>query len=64
MADYNTIYTARRKGNELFGGFIEGLVRNMSEQGWLRLANLYIAGKLLPLRYPRPKSKGTKNLHP
>ena len=45
LADYNAIYTASWKANELFGGFIEGLVNNMSEQGWLRLAILYIAGQ-------------------
>ena len=45
LADYNAIYTASWKANEIFGEFIEGLVTNMSGQGWLRLAILYIAGQ-------------------
>lgn len=45
MTDYNTAYKASWKANELFGGFIEGLVRGLSEPGWLRLAILYIDGQ-------------------
>ena len=45
LADYNAIYTASWKANEIFGGFIQGLLASMSEQGWLRLAILYIAGQ-------------------
>ena len=45
LDDYNAIYTASWKANEIFDGFIHGLVASMSEQGWLRLAILYIAGQ-------------------
>jgi hypothetical protein len=42
MADYNAVYNRSWKANELYGGFIEGLVCGLSEQGWLRLAILYV----------------------
>lgn len=42
MADYNTVYTASWKVNEVFEEFIEGLAERFSEAGWLRLAVLYI----------------------
>ena len=45
LVDYNAIYTASWKANEVFGEFVEGLVSHMSAQGWLRLAILYIAGQ-------------------
>ena len=45
LADYNAIYTASWKANEIFGGFIQGLLASLSEQGWLRLAILYNAGQ-------------------
>ena len=42
IADYNAVYQASWKANELFEGFIEGLAHSLSEPGWLRLAILYI----------------------
>jgi hypothetical protein len=42
MADYNAVYQRSWKAGELYGDFIEGLVRGLSEQGWLRLAILYV----------------------
>lgn len=42
MADYNTVYAASWKVNELFGEVIEGLALSLSKRGWLRLAILYI----------------------
>lgn len=45
LADYNAIYRVSWKGHELFGGFIESLLRRLSEPGWLRLAILYIEGQ-------------------
>ena len=45
IADYNTVYKASWKANELFGGFIGGLASSLSDQGWLRLAILYIEDK-------------------
>ena len=45
MADYNTAYNASWKARELFDDFIEGLAERLSDQGWLRLAILYIEEK-------------------
>lgn len=42
MADYNTVYQRSWKARELYGEFVEGLVRRLSAQGWLRLAILYV----------------------
>jgi len=42
MADYNAVYTASWKANEVFEDFVKGLVERFSEAGWLRLAILYI----------------------
>ncbi|MFN2348108.1 MAG: GNAT family N-acetyltransferase [Thioalkalivibrio sp.] len=42
MADYNAIYRRSWKATELYGDFVEGLVCGLSEQGWLRLAILYV----------------------
>jgi hypothetical protein len=42
LADYNTVYQASWKANEVFDSFIEGLAKKLSETGWLRLAILYI----------------------
>lgn len=44
-ADYNAIYQASWKANELIEGFLERLLKNMSASGWLRLAILYISGR-------------------
>lgn len=41
MADYNAVYHKSWKANELYGDFVDGLVRGFSRQGWLRLAILY-----------------------
>ncbi|MCW8827429.1 MAG: GNAT family N-acetyltransferase [Gammaproteobacteria bacterium] len=43
--DYNAVYNKSWKANELYGEFIEGLAYRLAEQGWLRLAILYIGGK-------------------
>lgn len=45
LADYNTVYTASWKANEVFEPFVEGLARRFSQQGWLRLAVLYIGNR-------------------
>jgi hypothetical protein len=45
MVDYNAIYQASWKANELFGGLMDGLVTRLSKQGWSRLAILYIEGQ-------------------
>jgi hypothetical protein len=45
IADYNAIYQTSWKANELFQGFVEGMVNSFSKQGWLRLAILYIEGQ-------------------
>lgn len=45
MADYHAVYNASWKANEQFGGFVDGLARSFSTQGWLRLAVLYIEEK-------------------
>lgn len=42
LADYNAVYTASWKANELFGPFTQGLAERLSQCGWLRLAVLYI----------------------
>ena len=42
MADYHAVYSRSWKANELYGDFIEGLARGLSEQGWLRLAILHV----------------------
>lgn len=41
MEDYHAVYNKSWKANELYGDFVEGLARNLSQQGWLRLAILY-----------------------
>ena len=45
LADYHAIYNASWKARELFGDFVDGLARRLADEGWLRLAVLYIAGK-------------------
>jgi hypothetical protein len=45
MEDYNAIYQASWKANELFGGLMDGLATRLSKQGWSRLAILYIEGQ-------------------
>jgi hypothetical protein len=40
--DYHTVYNASWKAHEQFVGFIDGLAKTFSKQGWLRLAILYI----------------------
>ena len=42
MADYNAVYAASWKANELHEDFINGLATNLSQAGWLRLAILYV----------------------
>ncbi|MCG7899459.1 MAG: GNAT family N-acetyltransferase [Candidatus Thiodiazotropha weberae] len=42
LADYRAVYDASWKANEVFEPFVEGLAKNLSESGWLRLAILYI----------------------
>ncbi len=45
IADFNAVYRASWKANELFGRFVEGLACSLSKPGWLRLAILYIEGQ-------------------
>ena len=45
LEDYNTVYRASWKANELYQGFIEGLAESVTDPGWLRLAILYIDDK-------------------
>ena len=45
MGDYNRIYSASWKAEEPHGEFIEVLVNSLAEQGWTRLAILYIDGQ-------------------
>lgn len=42
LTDYNAVYTASWKANEIFEPFIQGLAEHFSKEGWLRLAVLYI----------------------
>ncbi|MFU8837818.1 MAG: GNAT family N-acetyltransferase [Thiohalomonadaceae bacterium] len=42
LQDYDAVYQKSWKANELYGEFIEGLTQQLAEQGWLRLAILYI----------------------
>ena len=42
LVDYNAVYRASWKANELYEDFIEGLALSFSDPGWLRLAILYI----------------------
>lgn len=42
LADYNAVYSASWKANELFEPFINGLAERLARAGWLRLAILYI----------------------
>ena len=42
LQDYDTVYQKSWKANELYGEFIQGLAYRLAEQGWLRLAILYI----------------------
>lgn len=44
IKDYKAVYKASWKANETVPGFVEGLARNFSDTGWLRLAILYIGG--------------------
>ncbi len=45
MVDYHTVYDASWKAKEQFVGFVEGLAEQFSQQGWLRLAILYVDKK-------------------
>ncbi len=40
-----TCQSVHKAANEQFGGFVDGLARSFSTQGWLRLAVLYIEEK-------------------
>ncbi|OOG23051.1 GNAT family N-acetyltransferase [Thioalkalivibrio denitrificans] len=51
MADYHAVYRRSWKANELYGDFIEGLARGLSEQGWLRLAILYVEGRPIAAQF-------------
>jgi len=42
IADYFAIYNASWKAHELFSDFLQRLVHNFAQAGWLRLAILYI----------------------
>ena len=42
MADYDRVYRASWKASEVFPTTVDGLVRRFAEQGWLRLAILYV----------------------
>ena len=42
LADYDRVYRASWKASEVFPKMVEGLVRRFAEQGWLRLAILYV----------------------
>ena len=42
MADYNSVYAASWKVNELFANTVAGMASRFSETGWLRLGVLYI----------------------
>jgi hypothetical protein len=42
IADYNAVYAASWKANEVFEDFVRELAECFSESGWLRLAILYI----------------------
>jgi hypothetical protein len=42
LAEYHAVYNASWKAKELFGEFVEGLATRLANQGWLRLAILYI----------------------
>jgi hypothetical protein len=45
LAEYHAVYNASWKAKELFSNFIEGLATRLANQGWLRLAILYIEEK-------------------
>lgn len=45
LTDYNAVYTASWKANEIFEPFIQGLAERFSKDGWLRLAVLYIGNQ-------------------
>lgn len=45
LADYTAVYHRSWKANELYGDFIDGLARSLSQPGWLRLAILYVDEK-------------------
>lgn len=42
LVDYDVIYQASWKTNEVFSNFTPGLVKSLAKLGWLRLAILYI----------------------
>ncbi len=42
FADYNAVYKASWKANELFSEFTPNLVKSLSRLGWLRLGILYV----------------------
>ncbi len=45
LADYTAVYNQSWKANELYGDFIDGLARSLSQPKWLRLAILYVNEK-------------------
>jgi hypothetical protein len=51
LQDYHTVYNRSWKANELYGEFIEGLARNLSVEGWLRLAILYTAERPIAAQF-------------
>lgn len=45
LNDYNAVYDKSWKAKELYSGFIEELAARLAEEGWLRMAVLYIGEK-------------------
>ncbi|MBF0455540.1 MAG: GNAT family N-acetyltransferase [Magnetococcales bacterium] len=45
VADFQTVFRVSWQGTEHHAGLIPGLVDRLAEQGWLRLAILYVAGQ-------------------
>jgi hypothetical protein len=45
MPDYYTVYNASWKANEQYVSFLDGIVAAFSEQGWTRLAVLYVKNR-------------------
>ncbi len=45
MSDYYLVYNASWKANEQYVDFLDGVVAGFSQQGWSRLAVLYVCGQ-------------------
>lgn len=51
LKDYHTVYQRSWKANEQYAAFIDDLACSLSQQGWLRIAILYVEGRPIAAQF-------------